>query len=172
MLNARYFSRAARSRIPPPLLPFLQTGEFSARFLLKLPVDFSNIPVYLLKVIKRRSHSDSQARCPRAFFVLGERTHSWAAGGQCRVAFRGGRVCGGGGANFLRDVAGVRALFAWNTSARMGGDNGRVYSSDLQFLHVCVRVCACLCVCACVYAGLVSGGCELTNQQAVTLDLL
>lgn len=28
-----------------------QTGEFSARFLLKLPVDFSNIPVYLLKVI-------------------------------------------------------------------------------------------------------------------------
>uniref|UniRef100_A0A3B3ZRS0 BRISC and BRCA1-A complex member 2 n=1 Tax=Periophthalmus magnuspinnatus TaxID=409849 RepID=A0A3B3ZRS0_9GOBI len=25
------------------------TGEFSARFLLKLPVDFSNIPVYLLK---------------------------------------------------------------------------------------------------------------------------
>ncbi|KAK5916430.1 hypothetical protein CgunFtcFv8_011415 [Champsocephalus gunnari] len=26
------------------------TGEFSARFLLKLPVDFSNIPVYLLKV--------------------------------------------------------------------------------------------------------------------------
>uniref|UniRef100_A0A3Q1HJ86 BRISC and BRCA1-A complex member 2 n=1 Tax=Acanthochromis polyacanthus TaxID=80966 RepID=A0A3Q1HJ86_9TELE len=27
------------------------TGEFSARFLLKLPVDFSNIPVYLLKVI-------------------------------------------------------------------------------------------------------------------------
>lgn len=30
---------------------FLQTGEFSARFLLKLPVDFSNIPVYLLKVV-------------------------------------------------------------------------------------------------------------------------
>lgn len=29
---------------------FLQTGEFSARFLLKLPVDFSNIPTYLLKV--------------------------------------------------------------------------------------------------------------------------
>ncbi|XP_016287042.1 BRISC and BRCA1-A complex member 2 isoform X4 [Monodelphis domestica] len=28
----------------------LQTGEFSARFLLKLPVDFSNIPTYLLKV--------------------------------------------------------------------------------------------------------------------------
>lgn len=28
----------------------IQTGEFSARFLLKLPVDFSNIPVYLLKV--------------------------------------------------------------------------------------------------------------------------
>lgn len=28
-----------------------QTGEFSARFLLKLPVDFSNIPVYLLKVV-------------------------------------------------------------------------------------------------------------------------
>lgn len=27
-----------------------QTGEFSARFLLKLPVDFSNIPIYLLKV--------------------------------------------------------------------------------------------------------------------------
>lgn len=27
-----------------------QTGEFSARFLLKLPVDFSDIPVYLLKV--------------------------------------------------------------------------------------------------------------------------
>uniref|UniRef100_UPI0009B399FF BRCA1-A complex subunit BRE-like n=1 Tax=Monopterus albus TaxID=43700 RepID=UPI0009B399FF len=27
------------------------TGEFSARFLLKLPVDFSNIPVYLLKVL-------------------------------------------------------------------------------------------------------------------------
>ncbi|XP_056669190.1 BRISC and BRCA1-A complex member 2 isoform X5 [Monodelphis domestica] len=27
----------------------LQTGEFSARFLLKLPVDFSNIPTYLLK---------------------------------------------------------------------------------------------------------------------------
>uniref|UniRef100_A0A9J7ZCZ9 BRISC and BRCA1-A complex member 2 n=1 Tax=Cyprinus carpio carpio TaxID=630221 RepID=A0A9J7ZCZ9_CYPCA len=26
------------------------TGEFSARFLLRLPVDFSNIPVYLLKV--------------------------------------------------------------------------------------------------------------------------
>uniref|UniRef100_A0A667ZLY2 BRISC and BRCA1-A complex member 2 n=1 Tax=Myripristis murdjan TaxID=586833 RepID=A0A667ZLY2_9TELE len=26
------------------------TGEFSARFLLKLPVDFSNIPVYLLKL--------------------------------------------------------------------------------------------------------------------------
>lgn len=26
------------------------TGEFSARFLLKLPVDFSNIPTYLLKV--------------------------------------------------------------------------------------------------------------------------
>ncbi|KAG8431939.1 hypothetical protein GDO86_019171 [Hymenochirus boettgeri] len=25
------------------------TGEFSARFLLKLPVDFSNIPIYLLK---------------------------------------------------------------------------------------------------------------------------
>ena len=33
-----------------PLL-FLQTGEFSACFLLKLPVDFSNIPVYLLKVM-------------------------------------------------------------------------------------------------------------------------
>ena len=29
---------------------FVQTGEFSARFLLKLPVDFSNIPTYLLKV--------------------------------------------------------------------------------------------------------------------------
>lgn len=29
---------------------FPQTGEFSARFLLKLPVDFSNIPTYLLKV--------------------------------------------------------------------------------------------------------------------------
>ncbi|KAF4798715.1 brain and reproductive organ-expressed [Turdus rufiventris] len=28
---------------------FPQTGEFSARFLLKLPVDFSNIPTYLLK---------------------------------------------------------------------------------------------------------------------------
>lgn len=28
----------------------MQTGEFSARFLLKLPVDFSNIPIYLLKV--------------------------------------------------------------------------------------------------------------------------
>ncbi|XP_060790706.1 BRISC and BRCA1-A complex member 2 isoform X3 [Neoarius graeffei] len=27
----------------------LPTGEFSARFLLKLPVDFSNIPIYLLK---------------------------------------------------------------------------------------------------------------------------
>ncbi|XP_049760684.1 BRISC and BRCA1-A complex member 2 isoform X2 [Elephas maximus indicus] len=27
----------------------LHTGEFSARFLLKLPVDFSNIPTYLLK---------------------------------------------------------------------------------------------------------------------------
>ncbi|XP_064412653.1 BRISC and BRCA1-A complex member 2 isoform X2 [Latimeria chalumnae] len=27
----------------------LHTGEFSARFLLKLPVDFSNIPIYLLK---------------------------------------------------------------------------------------------------------------------------
>lgn len=32
------------------ILFFLQTGEFSARFLLKLPVDFSNIPTYLLKV--------------------------------------------------------------------------------------------------------------------------
>lgn len=33
------------------IIPFvLQTGEFSARFLLKLPVDFSNIPTYLLKV--------------------------------------------------------------------------------------------------------------------------
>ncbi|XP_059907931.1 BRISC and BRCA1-A complex member 2 isoform X1 [Gadus macrocephalus] len=29
------------------------TGEFSARFLLKLPVDFSNIPVYLLKGLGR-----------------------------------------------------------------------------------------------------------------------
>lgn len=34
-----------------PLFASFQTGEFSARFLLKLPVDFSNIPVYLLKVI-------------------------------------------------------------------------------------------------------------------------
>lgn len=32
------------------LMVFPQTGEFSARFLLKLPVDFSNIPTYLLKV--------------------------------------------------------------------------------------------------------------------------
>lgn len=31
-------------------LVHFQTGEFSARFLLKLPVDFSDIPVYLLKV--------------------------------------------------------------------------------------------------------------------------
>ncbi|KAK2528721.1 Bre, partial [Columba livia] len=45
---------------------FPQTGEFSARFLLKLPVDFSNIPTYLLKengidrfmpVITKRYHS-------------------------------------------------------------------------------------------------------------------
>ncbi|KAF7655779.1 hypothetical protein LDENG_00051040, partial [Lucifuga dentata] len=30
------------------------TGEFSARFLLKLPVDFSNIPVYLLKTVMKK----------------------------------------------------------------------------------------------------------------------
>lgn len=35
--------------LPAPLV--WQTGEFSACFLLKLPVDFSNIPVYLLKVM-------------------------------------------------------------------------------------------------------------------------
>ncbi|KAJ3613078.1 hypothetical protein NHX12_019334 [Muraenolepis orangiensis] len=34
------------------------TGEFSARFLLKLPVDFSNIPVYLLKVTLTSSGTD------------------------------------------------------------------------------------------------------------------
>ncbi|XP_041044651.1 BRISC and BRCA1-A complex member 2 isoform X3 [Carcharodon carcharias] len=33
--------------LPEPTM--LHTGEFSARFLLKLPVDFSNIPTYLLK---------------------------------------------------------------------------------------------------------------------------
>uniref|UniRef100_A0A8B9REY4 BRISC and BRCA1-A complex member 2 n=1 Tax=Astyanax mexicanus TaxID=7994 RepID=A0A8B9REY4_ASTMX len=34
------------------------TGEFSARFLLKLPVDFSNIPIYLLKVWQPRDVTD------------------------------------------------------------------------------------------------------------------
>ncbi|CAL8235284.1 unnamed protein product [Boreogadus saida] len=37
------------------------TGEFSARFLLKLPVDFSNIPVYLLK-----AHSSYNGLWPSA----------------------------------------------------------------------------------------------------------
>lgn len=39
----------------PRLFVSVQTGEFSARFLLKLPVDFSNIPVYLLKVISHQT---------------------------------------------------------------------------------------------------------------------
>ena len=34
------------------------TGEFSARFLLKLPVDFSNIPTYLLKDVNEDPGED------------------------------------------------------------------------------------------------------------------
>ncbi|RMC12511.1 hypothetical protein DUI87_10030 [Hirundo rustica rustica] len=37
---------------------FPQTGEFSARFLLKLPVDFSNIPTYLLKDVNEDPGED------------------------------------------------------------------------------------------------------------------
>eukprot|EP00072_Mus_musculus_P059352 XP_011238989.1 PREDICTED: BRCA1-A complex subunit BRE isoform X1 [Mus musculus] len=36
----------------------LHTGEFSARFLLKLPVDFSNIPTYLLKDVNEDPGED------------------------------------------------------------------------------------------------------------------
>uniref|UniRef100_A0A8C6P061 BRISC and BRCA1-A complex member 2 n=1 Tax=Nothobranchius furzeri TaxID=105023 RepID=A0A8C6P061_NOTFU len=51
------------------------TGEFSARFLLKLPVDFSNIPVYLLKVFNHRPRvaphtSNFQANSCLSFFPI------------------------------------------------------------------------------------------------------
>ncbi|XP_021109301.1 BRCA1-A complex subunit BRE isoform X5 [Heterocephalus glaber] len=42
--------------LPDPLA--LHTGEFSARFLLKLPVDFSNIPTYLLKDVNEDPGED------------------------------------------------------------------------------------------------------------------
>lgn len=58
---------------------------------------------------------------------------------------RGGTDCGGGGVNFLRDVAGtcfvcVKNIFTC-ASTYMHSDDGRVYLSDLQFL--CVSVCVC-----------------------------
>ncbi|XP_060042759.1 BRISC and BRCA1-A complex member 2 isoform X5 [Erinaceus europaeus] len=51
------------------------TGEFSARFLLKLPVDFSNIPTYLLKVdLVNCSHYSAQGLvfAPPGSYLLGE----------------------------------------------------------------------------------------------------
>lgn len=112
------------------LFSFFQTGEFSARFLLKLPVDFSNIPVYLLKVpdnlwqIQQASshslHLKIYSSHPCCLSTCMWALNDW--------------ICSRG-----------VGLFEWTL---------------LQ-----------LCVCACVQTPIL-GGCELTNQHAVTVDLL
>lgn len=156
-----YTMLAVHSWSPLPLFPVLQTGEFSARFLLKLPVDFSNIPVYLLKVINQQTPHT-------LWLIMKVRGFSGIMCTHCRLEDN----AAGLKLDFVMPWTsfwihwGIETLFTC-----MCVHMFRICAVRMQGLfkwsaiHVCVFVCEHVC-----RLGL--GGCELTNQQAVTLDLL